>query len=91
MYQVNANGRTFNAKSYVEAKDIVCGIAVIATETLCRPLPQRLFRSPKTAAKVNAQRLATSNNLTNTRITFPKTAGSLQGRAPGLRYTITRF
>jgi hypothetical protein len=87
-YNVNVNGKKVETNSYAAATTVVKAAALAEANRLATRVPAGVYRSPKTTARVNAERFASINQLSN--IKFPKAAGDVAGRVGGMSYTITR-
>jgi hypothetical protein len=88
-YNVNLNGQTTETTSFEAAKNIVkAGVAAFA-ETLAQPVRAGLYRSPKTTARVNADRLRSAAKLAGG-VKLPKKAEDVSGNVGGFAFAIAR-
>lgn len=88
-YSVTLNGSTSDTTSFDAAKNVVkAGVASFAA-ALATPVRNGLYRSPKTTARINADRLRSANKLT-AGVKLPKTASDVSGNVGGLSYAIAR-
>ena len=56
-YDVRINGTTTETSSYAAATNVVREAAIARAAQLAIPVPRGVYRSPKTTARVNADRL----------------------------------
>lgn len=88
-YNVNLNGQTTETTSFEAAKNAVkAGVAAFA-ETLAKPVRAGLYRSPKTTARINADRVRSAAKLA-AGVKLPKTAGDVSGNVGGFAFAIAR-
>lgn len=88
-YNVNLNGQTTETTSFEAAKNAVkAGVAAFA-ETLAKPVRAGLYRSPKTTARINADRVRSAAKLAGG-VKLPKTAGDVSGNVGGFAFAIAR-
>ena len=88
-YNVNLNGQTTETTSFEAAKNAVkAGVAAFA-ETLAKPVRAGLYRSPKTTARINADRVRSAAKLA-AGVKLPKTAGDVSGNVGGFSFAIAR-
>lgn len=88
-YDVTVNGKITNVSSYDAAKAAVKAAVSVAADNLRTPVRAGLFRSPKTTARVNADRLRSADKL-EAGVKLPKTAGNVEGSVGGVRFAIAR-
>ncbi len=88
-YNVTLNGQSTDTTSFEAAKNIVkAGIATFA-ESIAKPVRAGLYRSPKTTARVNADRVRSAAKLAGG-VKLPKTAGDVSGNVGGFAFAISR-
>ena len=88
-YNVTLNGQSTDTTSFEAAKNIVkAGIATFA-ESIAKPVRAGLYRSPKTTARVNADRVRSAAKLASG-VKLPKTAGDVSGNVGGFAFAISR-
>ena len=88
-YEVSTNGQTQNVTSYEAAKNAVKVAAVTHAANLAGTPRPGLYRSPKTAARIAADRLRSANKLL-AGVKLPKTAGDVSGSVAGFKFAIAR-
>ena len=89
MYEVTVNGKTTDTTSFDAAKNVVkAGVSSFA-EAIASPVRAGLYRSPKTTARINADRVRSAAKLA-AGVKLPKTAGNVSGSLGGLNYAIAR-
>ena len=87
-YNVTLNGQSTDTTSFEAAKNIVkAGIATFA-ESIAKPVRAGLYRSPKTTARVNADRVRSAAKLAGG-VKLPKTAGDVSGNVGGFAFAIS--
>ena len=88
-YNVTLNGQTTETTSFEAAKNMVkAGVAAFA-ESIAKPVRAGLYRSPKTTARVNADRVRSAAKLAGG-VKLPKTAGDVSGNVGGFAFAIAR-
>lgn len=89
-YAATVNGQTTETTNFEAAKNVVkAGVASFAAR-LSQPVRAGLYRSPKTTARINAERERSAAKLV-AGVKLPKTAGEVAGSvAGGLTYAIVR-
>ena len=88
-YNVTVNGQSTDTTSFEAAKNIVkAGVAAFA-DSIAKPVRAGLYRSPKTTARINADRVRSAAKLA-AGVKLPKPAGNVEGSAGGVRYAIAR-
>lgn len=88
-YNVTANGRTVETTSYDAAKNAVKSAASEFAAKLAQPVRAGLFRSPKTTARINADRVRSAEKLA-AGVKLPKAAGDVTGNVGGFAFAIAR-
>ena len=88
-YNVTINGQSSDTTSFDAAKATVKAAAAAFAASLAQPVRAGLFRSPKTTARINADRVRSAAKLAGG-VKLPKTAGNVEGSAGGVRYAIAR-
>lgn len=88
-YNVTINGQSTDTTSFEAAKNIVkAGVAAFA-DTIAKPVRAGLYRSPKTTARINADRVRSAAKLAGG-VKLPKTAGDVSGNVGGFAFAIAR-
>ncbi len=88
-YSVTTNGQTTDTTSFDAAKNVVkAGVASFA-ETLAKPVPLGVYRSPKATARINADRVRSAAKLA-AGVKLPKKAEDVSGNVGGFAYAIAR-
>ena len=88
-YNVNLNGQTTEITSFEAAKNLVKAGVVAFAETLAQPVRAGLYRSPKTTARINADRVRSAAKLAGG-VKLPKTTGDVSGNVGGFSFSIAR-
>ena len=89
-YTVNFNiKKAVTVSSFSAAVATVKATAAELSHTLRTPLPAKLFRSPKAAARINADRARSADRLA-AGVKTPRTASEFEGSVGGLRFAVRR-
>lgn len=88
-YNVTVNGQTTDTTSFDAAKATVKAAAAAFAASLAQPVRAGLFRSPKTTARINADRQRSAAKLT-AGIKLPKKAEDVSGNVGGFTFAIAR-
>ena len=88
-YNVTVNGQSTDTTSFEAAKNIVkAGVAAFA-DTIAKPVRAGLYRSPKTTARINADRVRSAAKLAGG-VKLPKKAEDVSGNVGGFAFAIAR-
>lgn len=88
-YTATVNGQSTDTTSFDAAKGVIkAGIATLA-ERLAQPVRAGLYRSPKTTARINADRERSAAKLT-AGVKLPKKAEDVSGVVGGVPFAIVR-
>lgn len=88
-YNVTINGQSTDTTSFEAAKNIVkAGVAAFA-DTIAKPVRSGLYRSPKTTARINADRVRSAAKLAGG-VKLPKKAEDVSGKVGGFAFAIAR-
>ncbi len=88
-YNVTLNGQTTETTSFEAAKNAVKAGVTAFAETIAKPVRAGLYRSPKTTARVNADRLRSAAKLAGG-VKLPKKAEDVAGNVGGFAFAIAR-
>ena len=88
-YNVTLNGQSTDTTSFEAAKNAVkAGVAEFAAK-LAQPVRAGLYRSPKTTARINADRVRSAAKLA-AGVKLPKKAEDVSGNVGGFTFAIAR-
>ena len=88
-YNVTLNGQSTETTSFEAAKNAVkAGVAAFA-ESIAKPVRAGLYRSPKTTARINADRVRSAAKLAGG-VKLPKKAEDVSGNVGGFAFAIAR-
>ena len=88
-YNVTVNGQSTDTTSFEAAKNIVkAGVAAFA-DSIAKPVRAGLYRSPKTTARINADRVRSAAKLA-AGVKLPKKAEDVSGNVGGFTFAIAR-
>lgn len=88
-YTARFNDSTVVVSSFEKARAFIREQFNAFLTSQTAPLPAKLFRSPQTAARINAQRERTARKLASA-LTLPKTACNVSGNVASAPYAIVK-
>lgn len=89
MYSISINGNTTETSNFEAAKATIKAGMVEYAAHLAKPVRAGLYRSPKTTARINAERAHSASKLV-TGVKLPKKAEDVAGSVGGCVFAITR-
>lgn len=88
-YSVTINGKTTDTTSFEAAKNNVKDSVVAFAGRIAQPVRNGLYRSPKTTARINAERVLSARKLA-AGVKLPRKAEDVAGNVGGLAFSIVR-